>query len=252
MEKPISIYGYIIPNDTGFSPCYAEGILTLACCKPRIRQSIYNDNLNHEHWLVGVKHDGMKKDEVYNSKIIYIARITKIIRLEDYYKDDGIFSKRCDCIYRNVKSFEKAENRSYDIIIEYMNNEKNKIYHIPNSSDHAFDHENPTDSQKNQIRKDLYGNCVLYSDDFYYLADKDVDTTKVMSSLHEQCKVRKPGDSFKVENLKQFNKEAFYSFIKKIGKYKNLKSIQPCDYKGTSKYTGLLENSNKSSGGCSK
>lgn len=245
MEKNISIYGYIIPFDGGFSPCYADGEYTLACCKPKIRMNIFNEGLSRNTWLIGMKHVG-KNNSDFITKIIYVAHITNIILLEEYY-DSGKYNHRCDCIYRNVKSQPKASFLSYEEIILLNPN----IYHITESKAHWIDLRNPTKAQKDQLRKDIYGNCVLYSNDFYYLGDLDNfngDSSKLVTALKSKCNLKKPGDYFKVERIKynggnyaiSFDINDFYSFIEGIKQYKNRIPNKPHDFRANSSYTGLI------------
>ena len=240
----VSIYGYIIPHDTGFSPCYANGIYTLGCCKPRIRKSVFNDNLKKDTWIIGLKHTSKNNLGEYDSKIVYIAHINKILKLEEYYTDK--YKNRIDCIYRNVKSFVKASKKSYEEIRE--NNPNIKL--IKNPFAHKINNiDSPADGEKEQLIKDIDGNCVLYSNEFYYLGDTKDSVSDALKYIHDKCKVRKPGDYFKVERLNGFDIDKFKKFIDSISKYKNRKNIKPFD---DSENTGLYGNKYKSKRSCKK
>ncbi|MBQ3866289.1 MAG: hypothetical protein II776_05255, partial [Clostridia bacterium] len=42
MEKEIEVYAYVMTSATGFAPAVQDGLLTLACCKTRLRYKIGN------------------------------------------------------------------------------------------------------------------------------------------------------------------------------------------------------------------
>ena len=98
------LYAYILTADNSQSPCYTDGIYTLACCKPQIRRMILKkwkkklDDGKAEVWVCGVRHDKARK-EVY---IAYLAKIDKVMKLEEYYDSDGPYRFRNDCYYRNA------------------------------------------------------------------------------------------------------------------------------------------------------
>ena len=133
----MKIYAYILPHDTGFAPCYTDGIWTLACCKPQIRAKIFNEHVDtgqNEFWVIGLQHEGsMRKDYTYPGvKVRYIA-CAKVLRLEEYYKDDSLYRNRIDCIYRNVTSFDRAKRRTYEELKEHNGG---KIRQIPTAIEH--------------------------------------------------------------------------------------------------------------------
>ena len=207
-------------RDTGFAPCYDDGVFTLACCKPRIRKSVFNrldgsGKLNDEVWIIGAKHDGKPKNHCYKSYIVYIARITKVLRFEDYYTENHF--NRADCIYQRLKTDECQKAINSRINLEKIKKNKTRIKSPENS------HYCKTD----EFRKDMSGLCVLYSDDFYYLGDGEDSRHPVFKDVFEHCKKQRPGDffyaDFNVNNLrealKQFEKQGL----------KNKKNIMPID-----------------------
>lgn len=220
------VYAYVMSHDTGFAPCYDNGVFTLACCKPRIRKSVFgklNDSgeLKDDVWVIGAKHDGKPKSGIYKSHVVYIARITKVLRFEDYYTEDNFY--RSDCVYQKLKTEEckKAINRKDDL--ENMKKDKTRI----KSS------ENPHYCKTDEFRKDISGLCVLYSDDFYYFGGGEESRNQIFIDVFERCKKQRPGDFFYAdideqklcETLKQFEKHGL----------KNQNNIEPLDKEKTCK-----------------
>ena len=98
------LYTYIITTDNGQSPCYDNGIFTLACCKPQIRRIILQDyskevkNKTADIWLCGIQRDNK------NPFVVFLAKIDDVLRLEEYYGDNTPYFNRKDCHYRNIKT----------------------------------------------------------------------------------------------------------------------------------------------------
>jgi len=83
-------YFYKLTVDDGGAPCVERGILSLAICKPMIRQTAEDGDV-----IFGFAAKALHKD----NRLIYIARVTKALRKGEYYKV-GRYSSRSDCIYR--------------------------------------------------------------------------------------------------------------------------------------------------------
>lgn len=96
------LYTYIITNDNGFSPCYDEGVFTLACCKPQIRRAIlkkYKEKISsgkEDAWLCGIQRENKK------AFIVFLAKINRVFELQEYYKEGTEYTNRLDCRYRNI------------------------------------------------------------------------------------------------------------------------------------------------------
>lgn len=83
------IYLYKLTADTGAAPCIARGLLSLAICKPMIRQKAKEGDL-----IVGFAAKSIAPD----NRLIYAARVTKTLNAGKYYRD-ARYAKRGDCIY---------------------------------------------------------------------------------------------------------------------------------------------------------
>ena len=264
----MKIYAYILPHDTGFAPCYADGIWTLACCKPQMRRNIYKlwhsapiyKAQEEDIWVMGMKH-GDKTEDGFSSYIVYAAKIKEVLNREHYFDEKGEFADRADCIYTGVPKSE--ENPSAGLI-----DRPQRFYRgIP--SEHELP-ENPTKEQIERASKDIKGNCVLYSDHFFYF-HKDKEPEKVwniMEFAHEKCKARRPGDYFFANKDREgrfcdkSKEEEFRCAMEELKDDSRIfcpRKLTPIDYKRDEEhskdgYTGKLSDHAKSKhcGGCGK
>lgn len=83
-----SIFKYVITHDTGTAPCVDNSLLSLCICKPKIRRAA-----NAGDWVIAT---GSKVRVSKVPKIVFAAKITKIISMETYALEDN---KRSDSIY---------------------------------------------------------------------------------------------------------------------------------------------------------
>lgn len=140
------IYIYRMTNDTGSAPCIFEkgynktDLLSLACCKGgQIRKGKdVETGLRH---TIGKRHKD-KKDEVYvmgiyKDYVLYAAKISEIISMEEYYSNNN-YSNRLDYIYNSKKE----------------RNKNNPLFH--------------PEGDGSQLRRDWNGVYVLLSDNFSY------------------------------------------------------------------------------------
>lgn len=101
------IYLYKMVCDNGGAPCVQHGLLSLAICKPKIRNKAKKGDL-----LLGFVGKTMKRkdDRPPAGALIYAARITDVLCATEYY--DGRYQgKRNDAIYRwNGSDFECLKN----------------------------------------------------------------------------------------------------------------------------------------------
>lgn len=146
MNNKTYLYTYRLTSDTGLAPCVDNGLLSLACCKGgQIRNGkIIHTGLRHR---IGSMRDGAnhKTDNVYllethKSKFLYLARITDVVTMVEYFST--LSEGRTDNIYSlsNGKLFRNDHLRNEGVHID-----------------------------PNQNIRDLAGEYVLLSDDFLYL-----------------------------------------------------------------------------------
>jgi hypothetical protein len=80
----MAILSYVIVHDTGFAPNPYGGFLTLATCKPRIRQgAVVGD------WVVGTGSSG----GIGARRVVYAARIAEVVPIEDYGREARFHAK---------------------------------------------------------------------------------------------------------------------------------------------------------------
>jgi len=84
------VFFYKMTNDAGGAPCVQIGLLSLAICKPMIRTSAEEDDLVF----------GFAAKSLHNeNRLIYIARVTEVVRGGEYY-ESARYARRLDCIYQ--------------------------------------------------------------------------------------------------------------------------------------------------------
>lgn len=121
----MKLYSYAVRNDSGFAPNPFWGYCTLACCKPKIRQSAEVGD-----WVVGT---GSVKT-VGNKRIVYAMKITEKLSFEQYSKEkrfkqkfpsNGLVQERGDNIYYKNKhgvfvlrqSYHSDESKEKDLSV---------------------------------------------------------------------------------------------------------------------------------------
>ena len=238
------LYTYIITDDNGLSPCYDHNTFTLACCKPQIRRMIYSryrDDIKSGDaniWIAGIKRDKVTGEPF----IVYIAKISDVIKLEEYYRDGSDYAARSDCKYRNVKtveelpvSFKKKDRlfeRYFPDIYAKENNEHGKFKDLNELNKWP-------DAKYNSICKDICGRCVLISDMFAHCSwenDKYALTQKLMPCMESVL------DGYRDKNMRHFHSFSdwteFENCIKKIDFNSGL-TVTPLDkWNGCKKHCG--------------
>jgi len=162
---------YIMTDDTGFAPNPFWDYLTLACCKPVIREHAIL-----EDWIVGFRGRGLfskhKSDEAPDEifKLIYCFQIKEILSFSDYFNDPRFENKRPD--------FKKTDTKYHvgDNIYEPLDNgqyQQIRSYHSLNKySDWKVD--------ENNMKRDMSSGKVLISgkNDFWYFGRNPIKLPK--------------------------------------------------------------------------
>ncbi|MHB1681058.1 MAG: Nmad2 family putative nucleotide modification protein [bacterium] len=146
----MNLYSYILTYDSGFAPNPFFGYCTLATCKPVIRRTS-----DIADWIFGLS------PKNNNYKLIYAMEITEKITFADYF---------IDCRFQDKKPNLNAEN--------YVDIVGDNIYKpSPNSTFQQLPSLHSDGSKENIKTKerDLSGNYVLISDNFYYFGSKPID-----------------------------------------------------------------------------
>jgi hypothetical protein len=80
---------YVVRYDSGFAPCVADGICSLACCKPVIRRKSQKGD-----WILGTTPTRRGA-----GKLVYLMCVDEVRSFEAYYRDRRLRG-RYDNIYR--------------------------------------------------------------------------------------------------------------------------------------------------------
>lgn len=75
------VFSYVMVHDTGFSPNPFRGVLTLACCKPRIRRVANVGDI-----IVGLSSR--------SEHVVYAAQVADVIGFEEYWTDPQYHERR--------------------------------------------------------------------------------------------------------------------------------------------------------------
>lgn len=84
----MSIYSYKLTVDSGFAPNPFWGVLTLATCKPRLREKRKEGD-----WIAGWTSSTLCGDKVGEERLVYLMQITEKVSFADYFTDERFRSK---------------------------------------------------------------------------------------------------------------------------------------------------------------
>lgn len=96
------IYVYVMTTDNGGAPHIADGLLSLAICKPEIRKMAEKGDLIIAFY-------GAKPFKEYRGKVAYIAVVDEVVGWDKY---NVLYENRLDCIYNAAK--EQKKNPFHD------------------------------------------------------------------------------------------------------------------------------------------
>lgn len=86
------VYVYKLTVEDGGAPCVADNLLSLAICKPIIRQVAEKGS-----WIFGFAANSLGTHP--DNRLIYVARVDEIIAPSAYYVASSPYRNRPDCIY---------------------------------------------------------------------------------------------------------------------------------------------------------
>ena len=157
------LYMYRLASDAGLAPCVSpDNLLTLACCKGGKFRNNQAVNTGIRYWIgknaygANWKTDNVFVLGTYKDKFLYLARITNVMTMAEYYS--GASKGRLDDIYKCVDK----ETGELKLIGKLKDNNGAKIH-------------GDTDQQ----RKDKAGVYVLMSDDYVYLGKESDNTDEI-------------------------------------------------------------------------
>jgi hypothetical protein len=88
LEPSARTFRYVVAHDTGFAPCFDDGVCTLACCKPRIRKVAARGD-----WVLGFAPTPSGR-----ARLLYAMRVGEVMGFAEYWADSR-FAGRRDNIY---------------------------------------------------------------------------------------------------------------------------------------------------------
>jgi hypothetical protein len=153
------LYSYIVTKDRGFAPNPFWGWCTLACCKPMIRRMAQKGD-----WVAGLT------PRSRGNKLLYAMRITEDpLRFDQYFRDKRFQKKKPHCSSNDPKV------KCGDNIYKPRGNDRYRQLPSWHSDD---DREN-----EEQKKKDLRGEQVLVSREFYYFGSEPVPLPDKLGEL---------------------------------------------------------------------
>ena len=155
-----AMFIYRLKYDTGFAPCVDHDTFTLACCKGGYFRNGKPVHAGLRH-RIGEYHKRYKDDNIfllgtYGGKLLYVAEITRIMEMKDYYCE----RMTCD---------KKRTDDIYDV------NENGEL--VRNSRLAEVHSKGSEESEKDKL-----GDYVLISDKFTYFG---VDAKEIDEELRE-------------------------------------------------------------------
>lgn len=172
------LYCYKMRHDTGFAPNTYHGVLTLATCKPTIRRCA-----EIGYWISGwtsnVVYGKNNIKKVFTDdtqKLIYLAKVTDKIKIEDYWKKYDykrpqkiLIGKENTTNRCGGKNCTSSLYNMGDNIYEPIKGKKDEFKQLPNGGGHGPDNE----------KRDLSGKYVLICEEFYYFGVEHAVEIKV-------------------------------------------------------------------------
>ena len=221
-SKESIIYAYRLAADSGSAPCIYDlvgtptGLLTLVCCKGgQIRQGKeINWGMRH---IIGKKHtkeiaDGLVAVYVmgiYKNKLLYIAEITKVLSMRDYFAPNSPYKKRHDYIYDAL-----PDELNRNDIPKFRRNDNNPDFHPKGKT--------------GRHRRDWLGKYALISDCFAYFGK---DCKSIPEDFLESLSIPRGYKTFKNDSPE--NKQVFddvKKFLKNFWNFRDIIQNEPHDY----------------------
>jgi len=150
------VFSYVVAYDSGFAPNPFKGLLTLACCKPKIRRTAGVGDI-----VVGLS----SRCE----RVVYAAKVAEVIGFEEYWKDPRYEDRR-----PRMDSPRRVDRRG-DNIYEPIPGGYRQLH---SNHSHRDGTENP-----GQKQTDLQGQNVLVCEKFTYWGGAGPDLSEELEFL---------------------------------------------------------------------
>ena len=142
VDENTTLRYYSMTADTGFAPNPRNGILTLACCKPDIR-----NKANIGDWVIGTHSTNKQSPFHGDQSLCYLARISEKLTFDAYFNDIRFQTKK-------TEFHPQGDNIYYCL--------ENKIFKQTPNPNH----------NKDNLAKDTKYDSVLISDLFWYFGKR--------------------------------------------------------------------------------
>jgi hypothetical protein len=143
----VRLFSYKMTNDSGFAPNPFFGVLTMATCKPGMRKSKRRGD-----WIAGFTSKQLCGDEVGEERLVFLMQVTDKIPISNYFFHPKFQNKIPDLSHS--KFVYQAGDNIYKPVARGF-----------------IQLENRNHTSKHQER-DLSGEFVLVSDQFYYFGGR--------------------------------------------------------------------------------
>lgn len=147
----MAFLSYKMVRDYGFAPNPFHGVCTLATCKPQVRKAA-----NEEDWIIGT---GAVTRQL-EGRLIYLMKVNGVLTFNEYWED------------RRFQCKKPVANGSLTQI------HGDNIYHSVNGNwiQVESQHSLPNgESNEHHIKTDTSGENVLFSYDYYYFGDNNLE-----------------------------------------------------------------------------
>ena len=174
MANVQKLYVYTMTNDSGFAPNPFYGVCTLACCKPRIRNSVggrlyqksQEEILRAGVWVAGVAGEDLnKRIKGIRGSLLYLMQVTEIRTFEAYWREYPQKQPRGEAYFANPYDNHGDSNSDFtfcgDNIYDVSQTEKS-IRQLP-----SF-HQTRDKFIATDAAHDISGEYVLLSRNFAY------------------------------------------------------------------------------------
>lgn len=159
--KDTKYYFYKVNHDYGLAPNPFHGYCTLAVCKSQIRN---NKNLNKGDWIIGISGNALG----HENRLIFAMCVEEKITFNKYWNDERFINKKPVVNGSLVQMY--GDNF-------YHKEEKNWIQE---DSAHSLGDGN---TNEKHLKRDVGGNYVLISKEFYYFGDKSPEIPEKSKAL---------------------------------------------------------------------
>lgn len=205
------LYTYIITTDNGRSPCYDNGRFSLACCKPQIRRMILKDwkekidEKKAEVWLCGIQRENKEPF------VVFLAKINKVLELQEYYNDNSEYAGRNDNWYRDIGTIRDESGKLPVTLTPEIIKKCYEKIHTKKPRDKKRGNEHGKVECADKMTKvqcrDIAGAAVLISDEFIHCSCKCLggDRKKLTAELTQALGAI-------LKDYKEKNRRVYHSF----------------------------------------